>query len=124
MLIQLAGGARRRRDFTVAVRRVVKSQPDAFPSAPPRPVAPEMILRTWQAGGGQGATHVLFRVLNNECTGNDASHGEQDNDPLNTSTACRIGTLPPLPPRSNDVFTSEVQIFSDKPRVQGAQAED
>ena len=109
---------------TYACQRVVKSQPDAFPSAPPRPVAPEMILRAWEAGGGQAATHVLFRVLNNQCTGNDAFHGEQDNDPANTSTDCRIGTAPTLPPRSNDVFTSEVQIFSDRPRVDGAQAVD
>jgi hypothetical protein len=101
---------------------IVRSQSDGFPSAPPRPVAPEMILRTWNAGGGQAVTHVLFRVLNNQCTGNTAFHGEQDDDPANTSTDCRIGTAPVLPSRANDVRTSELQVFSDKPRVDGAQA--
>jgi hypothetical protein len=83
-----------------------------------------MILRTWEAGGGQAVTHVLFRVLNNQCTGNDAFHGEQDNDPANTSTDCRIGTAPTLPPRNTQVFTSELQVNSTKPRVDGAQASD
>ena len=107
-----------------ACRRVVQSGKDGFPTAPPRPVAPEMILRTWEAGGGQGATHVLFRVLNNMCTGEEAFHGEQDNDPANTSTDCRIGTAPVLPARNTQVFTSELQVFSDKPRVDGARQAD
>jgi extracellular elastinolytic metalloproteinase len=99
---------------------LVRSQPDAFPGKPPRPVAPEMILRAWNAGGGQPVTHVLFRVLNNQCTGQTAFQGEQDDDPANTSTDCRIGTLPTLPPRGNDVRTSELQVFSSSPRVEGA----
>jgi extracellular elastinolytic metalloproteinase len=109
---------------TYACRTIVRSGPDAFPGEPPRPVAPEMILRTWNAGGGAAVTHVLFRVLNNQCTGNEAFHGEQDDDPANTSTDCRIGTLPPLPPRSNDVRASELQVFSDNPRVDGATQEE
>ena len=109
---------------TYACRRIVKSQRDAFPGKPPRPVAPEMILRTWETGAGSGATHVLFRVLNNQCTGQPAFQGEQDNDPANTSTDCRIGTLPPLPPRNLEVRTSEFQVFSGKPRVEGAQQAD
>lgn len=103
-----------------ACQRVVKSQADAFPGDAPRPVAPAMILRTWESGNS-AATHALFRVIHNQCTGNDAYHGEQDTDPLNTSTDCRIGTLPVLPPRHNAVRTSEVQIFSDRPRADGAQ---
>jgi hypothetical protein len=81
-----------------------------------------MILRTWNAGGGQGVTHVVFRVLNNQCTGSSEFHGEQDNDPANTSTDCRIGTAPTLPSRATEVRTSELQVFSSKPRVDGAQA--
>ena len=103
-----------------ACRRVVNSQPDAFPGYTPRPVAPDMILRTWESGNGEG-THALFRVIDNQCTGQPAYHGEQDTDPLNTSTDCRIGTLPTLPPRHNAVRTSEVQIFSSRPRADNAQ---
>jgi hypothetical protein len=105
-------------------RRILASGGDAFPGVPPRPVAPEMILRTWNTGGGQPVTHVLFRVLNNQCTGQPAFQGEQDNDPANTSTDCRIGTAPVLPPRGNDVRASEVQVFSDSPRVDGATHEE
>jgi extracellular elastinolytic metalloproteinase len=107
-----------------ACQTLVRAQPDGFPGDPPRPVAPEMILRAWNAGGGQPVTHVLFRVLNNQCTGQTAFHGEQDDDPANTSTDCRIGTLPTLPPRSNDVRTSELQVFSGRPRVEGATQEE
>jgi hypothetical protein len=103
-------------------KRIVKSEDDGFPSAPPRPVAPEMILRTWEAGGGATATHVLIRVLDNQCTGNDAFHGEQDNDPVN-NTDCRTGN-PPLPPRNDEVRISELQVFSSKPDVDGATQED
>jgi extracellular elastinolytic metalloproteinase len=109
---------------TYACRRIVTAENDGFPTAPPRPVAPEMILRTWEAGGGQAATHVLFRVLENMCTGEEAFHGEQDNDPANTSTDCRIGTAPVLPPRNTQVFTSELEVFTSNPRVDGAEHED
>jgi hypothetical protein len=101
-------------------KRVVKSQADAFPSVPPRPVAPDLTIRTWPASTTT-ATHVLFRVVDTQCTGQDAFHGEQDNDPAN-STDCRVGG--PLPPRSNEVRAAELQLQSSKPSVIGATAED
>jgi len=104
-------------------KRIVKSESDAFPGDPPRPVGPELLLRTWEAGGGATATHVLIRVLANQCTGNSAFHGEQDNDPQN-HTDCRTGTPPPLPPRNLEVRIAELQVFSAKPEVDGATQED
>ena len=101
-------------------QRVVNSQWDAFPGYTPRPVAPDLNLRTWESGNGL-ATHALFRVIDNQCTGQPAYHGEQDTDPANTSTDCRIGTLPTLPPRHNAVRTAEVQIFSSRPKADNAQ---
>ncbi|MDQ3669036.1 MAG: M36 family metallopeptidase, partial [Actinomycetota bacterium] len=102
---------------------VVNSQSDAFPGFTPRPVAPELNLRTWQAPTTT-ATHVLFRVLDNQCTGQPYFHGEQDLSVPNTSTDCRIGTLPTLPPRNKEVRAAELQLLSSRPVVIGAQAVD
>jgi hypothetical protein len=108
-------------------RRIVKSQEDAFPGEPPRPVGPDLNLRTWEAGGGQAVTHVVIRVIDNQCTGNEAFQGEQDNDPLN-QTDCRLGALPPanatFPPRNLEVRIAELQVYSSKPQVDGATQED
>ena len=105
-------------------RRIVRARnDDGFPTAPPRPVAPEMILRTWNASGGHSATHVLFRVLENMCTGEEAFQGEQDNDEPNT-TDCRTGVAGVLPPRNTQVFASELEVFTSDPRVDGARDED
>jgi extracellular elastinolytic metalloproteinase len=101
---------------------VVNSQWDAFPGFTPRPVAPELNLRTWGAPTTT-ATHVLFRVIDNQCTGQPYFQGEQDTDPANV-TDCRVGTPPALPPRSNDVAAAELQLQSSRPRVIGAQVEE
>jgi hypothetical protein len=102
-------------------RRIVRSQDDAFPAMPPRPAAPDLTLRTWSAATTT-ATHVLFRVRDNQCTGQEAFQGEQDDDPAN-ATDCRTGS-PPLPPRGNEVRAAELQLQSSRPTVVGAQAAD
>jgi hypothetical protein len=96
---------------------------DAFPGAPPRPVAPELILRSFDLGGRVKASHVRIVVLTNQCTGNTAFQGEQDADPLN-GTDCRegspgagtveiFGDLPQVvAPRDNEVRIAELQVFS------------
>ena len=59
-------------------------------------------------------------MLSNQCTGNPAFQGEQDNDPANT-TDCRIGNIAAgLAPRGNDVRAAELQVYSSKHRVHGA----
>ncbi|HET7571891.1 MAG TPA: M36 family metallopeptidase [Gaiellaceae bacterium] len=62
------------------------SADDAFPSVAPRPVAPDLILRSFPIGGVP-ATVVRLVVKTNQCTGAPAYQGEQDNDPSN-DTAC------------------------------------
>jgi extracellular elastinolytic metalloproteinase len=103
-------------------RRILKSQKDAFPGETPRPVAPELVLRTWEVPTTT-ATHVRLVVLNNQCTGNEHFQGEQDNDPANT-TDCRVGALPALLPRGNDVRAAELEVLSVDPRVDGATQDD
>jgi hypothetical protein len=98
------------------------SAPDAFPGVPPRPAAPDLILRTFELSEQVRATHVRIIVLTNQCTGSTAFQGEQDADPLN-GTDCRegspgakvelIGDLPQvLGPQDNSVRIAELQVFS------------
>jgi extracellular elastinolytic metalloproteinase len=102
----------------------VRSAEDAFPGVPPRPASPDLILRSFDLPAAVQATHVRIVVLTNQCTGNDAFQGEQDNDPAN-GTDCRegspgtgsvitlMGDLPQvLAPRDNDVRIAELQVFS------------
>jgi hypothetical protein len=97
---------------------VLRSGADAFPGFNPRPAAPELILREFSFAPTQ-ATHVRIRVLNNQCTGNSAFQGEQDDDPKN-GTDCREGSsekpvqipgdLPDvLAPRHDEVHIAELR---------------
>jgi extracellular elastinolytic metalloproteinase len=100
---------------------VSTSSADAFPGATPRPVAPELILRSFSFPA-VNASHVRIVVLHNQCTGNAAFQGEQDSDPTN-NTDCRVGTpgagpveLPADPPqllprRDDEVHSAELQVF-------------
>jgi extracellular elastinolytic metalloproteinase len=100
----------------------ITSAGNAFPGFNPRPVAPEMILRSF-SGPSRLATHVRIVVLHNQCTGNPDFQGEQDNDPLNP-TDCRFGNpssavvpvfgdLPQvLAERQDEVHITELQAFS------------
>jgi extracellular elastinolytic metalloproteinase len=94
---------------------IFTSPANAFPGFNPRPVAPEMILRTFLVPN-TSATHVQIRVLHNQCTGNTAFQGEQDADPLNP-TDCRIGDPVVLPPVNDEVHVAELQVFSGRGTV-------
>jgi extracellular elastinolytic metalloproteinase len=113
----------------VGFRPIYTSPANAFPGFNPRPVAPEMILRSFAVPSTR-ATHVQIRVLTNQCTGNPAFQGEQDNDPAN-ATDCRTGSpgagpvpvfgdLPQvLAPRDNEVHIAELQVFGRAGGVSG-----
>ena len=101
---------------------IYRSAEDFFPSDPPRPVAPEINLRGFDLRGKQRSnrfTHVRLVVLHNQCTGNTAYHGDQDNDPGMVAD-CRTGSPPTFVPRGNDVRAAELQVYSGDHRVKGA----
>jgi hypothetical protein len=101
---------------------VYGSADDFFPSDPPRPVAPELLLRGFDLKGEQRSnlfTHIRLVVLDNQCTGNTAYHGDQDNDP-NMNADCRAGSPPTFLPRGNDVRAAELQVYSSDHKVSGA----
>ncbi len=101
---------------TAGWRRILSSPSNAFPADNPRPVAPALNLRTFRVARTT-ATHVLFRVVDNQCTGQTSFQGKQDADPRH-ETDCRIGT--PLPRRDMQVVAAELQLHSSAPRVDGA----
>ena len=87
--------------------RVYTSSADAFPGVQPRPVSPNLNLRTFKVGGKKGvkATAVRLVALENQCTGYAGYAGEQDNDPLN-DTDCKSAS-----DRGTIVHAAELQVF-------------
>jgi hypothetical protein len=84
------------------------SAPDAFPGGVPRPLAPNLTLRTFDVPDTV-ATAVRFTALDNQCTGGPAYAGEQDADPLNATdcaTASDQGTV--LHAAEFEVYGSDV----------------
>jgi hypothetical protein len=85
-------------------RDAFTSAPDAFPGEAPRPVAPELKMRTFEIPQ-TAATHVRFEIVTNQCQGGPAFAGEQDNDPGN-ATDCATAYS-----GANTVAVSEVQVM-------------
>jgi uncharacterized repeat protein (TIGR01451 family) len=91
--------------------KIYTSPANAFPGVRPRPVAPDLLLRSFDVPD-TNATHVQLRVLTNQCTANGTGfRGEQDNDPIN-DTDCVTGSDADL-----DVKAAELQVFSSTPAL-------
>jgi extracellular elastinolytic metalloproteinase len=85
--------------------KIFTSPADAFPGGIPRPLAPNLIFRTFDVPDTT-ATHVRLVVVSNQCTGGGAYAGEQDADPANT-TDCAAGSA-----QDENVRAAELQVFS------------
>jgi len=106
----------------VGWNRVFTSQANAFPGGRPRPLSPNLTLRYYDIPGAPSATHVRMVVLNNQCTGNSAYHGDQDADPL-VGSDCRTNNSVLFPfdpdpselilaPQDTTVRAAELEVFS------------
>jgi extracellular elastinolytic metalloproteinase len=101
--------------------KLLSSPADAFPSVNPRPVAPDMTLRYFDADRPTVGTDVKFVVTNNQCTGQTSYQGDQDNDP-NINSDCRATQGPNaigFSPRDTEVHVAEVEVFGQNPTVDG-----
>jgi extracellular elastinolytic metalloproteinase len=87
--------------------------PDAFPGEPPRPVAPQLILRTFDIPDTP-ATHLRLVVRTSQCTGGPAFQGDQDADPANNSD-CDSNV--PANAAWRFVRAAELQAFSASSRI-------
>ena len=91
--------------------KIFTSPTNAFPGVRPRPIAPDLIIRTFDVTD-TNATHVQLRVLSNQCTAlNTGFRGDQDADPANDSD-CVTGSDMDLLVRA-----AELQVFSSTPNL-------
>lgn len=86
-------------------RRVYVSRADAFPAIGPRPVAPNLTMRSFKLKKAVKAAAVRLVTLENQCTGGPAYAGEQDEDPTAVSD-CKAGS-----DRGTIVHAAELQVF-------------
>ncbi|TCO59804.1 M36 family metallopeptidase [Actinocrispum wychmicini] len=86
-------------------RHVYTSPADAFPADIPRPVAPDLTMRSFRIPP-TFATNLMVRVLSNQCTGTPAYAGQQHNDPRSNSD-CTTGN----PTVAQTVRIAEFQAF-------------
>jgi len=88
---------------------IFTSPDDAFPGDVPRPLAPDMILRSFDVDDTP-ATHVRMVVLTNQCLGSPVFPMEQEED-LASKSDCRENNA--IVSDSDDtVRASELQVFS------------
>ncbi|MDN3358711.1 M36 family metallopeptidase [Actinomadura sp. DC4] len=85
--------------------RVFTSPRDAFPAAKPRPVAPNLTMRSFSIPKTT-ATHLRFEVVASQCSGNPDYAGQQTNDP-NVPTDCVSGSA-----ISGQVRAADFQAFT------------
>ncbi|GCD88385.1 hypothetical protein NLS1_03910 [Nocardioides sp. LS1] len=85
-------------------KRFFTSSKDAFPALVPRPVAPDLTLRSFDVPPTKAAA-IRFVVLENQCTGYAGYAGEQDNDPAN-ATDCATGS-----DRGTIAHAAELQVY-------------
>jgi uncharacterized repeat protein (TIGR01451 family) len=90
--------------------KIFTSPADAFPGTQPRPLAPDLIIRSFNVPSTQ-ATHVQLRVVTNQCTGGPKFQGDQDADPLNDSD-CQSGSDEDM-----NVRAAEFQVFGNSGNV-------
>jgi extracellular elastinolytic metalloproteinase len=85
-------------------KRFYTSPGDAFPALRPRPVAPNLTLRSFRVPATRAAA-VRFVALENQCTGYRGYAGEQDADPVN-DTDCKSAS-----DRGTIVHAAELQVY-------------
>jgi hypothetical protein len=86
--------------------KVFQSKDDAFPGTAPRPVSPDLIIRSFTLPAAVTATHLRLVVDSTQCTGGPAFAGAQDNDLTNEPTDCTLGGP------SDTVRAAELEAFS------------
>jgi hypothetical protein len=85
-------------------KRFYVSPGDAFPAMRPRPVAPNLVLRSFAVPTTRAAA-VRLVALENQCTGFAGYAGDQDKDPTN-NTDCKTAS-----DRGSIVHAAELQVY-------------
>ncbi|HEY3014852.1 MAG TPA: M36 family metallopeptidase [Nocardioides sp.] len=85
-------------------KRIYVSPANAFPSVAPRPVSPDLLMRSFDVPDTAAAA-LRFVALENQCTGYAGFAGDKDNDPLN-DTDCKTGS-----DRGQSVRAAEFEVY-------------
>ena len=95
---------------------IYRSADDAFPGVRPRPMAPDLTLRSFDVTNVE-ATHIRIRVRDSQCTGGPLYQGEANpsNDPVFSNPDCDSEEQTPdravLAPPYEQVRIAELQVF-------------
>jgi hypothetical protein len=92
------------RDAASPYHRIYTSPASAFNSVRPRPLAPDLLFRTFDVPN-TAATHVRLVALENQCSGQAQYAGEQDDDPTN-ATDCKEAST-----RDESVRAAELEVY-------------
>ena len=83
---------------------IFTSASGAFDAVAPRPVAPDLLIKSFDVTD-TAATHIRLVALDNQCTGAPDYQGEQDNDPAN-ATDCSENSA-----RAHELHVAELQVL-------------
>ncbi|MCA1593627.1 MAG: M36 family metallopeptidase [Acidobacteria bacterium] len=83
---------------------------DAFPGDVPRPLQPNLNVRSFTLPTPTSATHVQLRALTNQCLGQPKFLGDQDDDPSNNSDCATSAS-------ATQVRAAEFEVFGSCNRV-------
>ena len=85
-----------------------RSSPDFFPSDRPRPLAPDLLLRTIKLKQAVTGNAIRLVIRSNACTGGRDFNYEQENDPLIASDCRSLAT------NNTQVTVTELQVFRSR----------
>jgi hypothetical protein len=112
-------------DFTT----IYTSGPDAFDGQPIRPLAPNMIVRSFDLGGSFPVSHLQFVTLHNQCTGsteftrNDWAIGAVFPDDVQDCRSEQGETVNGLVSRDDMIHAAEFQVFASEGGVAAQDAD-
>jgi len=103
-------------DAPGAFTKIYTSPADAFPGAAPRPVAPELNLRSFDVPDTM-ATHVRLVVVSNQCTGLPLFNDNSLDENPDWNSDCTVGNDGGVGRMDQAVRAAELQVFSTLPEV-------
>ena len=84
---------------------IFTSPANAFAAEAPRPVAPDLLIKSFDVTDTQ-ATHIRLVALDNQCTGAPEFQGDQEDDPTTPSTDCSDTSE-----RAHELHVAELQVL-------------
>jgi extracellular elastinolytic metalloproteinase len=85
---------------------------NGFPAGLPRPLMPDMLIKQWEVDTPM-IDHLRLVVVDNQCTGTAAYHGELDNDPSNATDCVSASD------KDSTVRIAELQAMVEEPYATG-----